>query len=92
MARCGDGSLYTGVSNDVVSRIARHNLGRGARYTRSRLPVTLVWKKRVKDQSAALKLEAAMKKLSRAEKLALLKPLARPVRRRRPGLSSRGER
>lgn len=75
--RCGDGSLYTGISNDVRARVERHNDGKGARYTRSRLPVKLVWRRRVKDQSAALKLEAAMKKLSRSEKLLLIK-------RRRP--------
>ena len=72
IVRCCDGSLYTGVSNDVVQRVRRHNDGRGARYTRSRLPVRLVWRKRVKDKSAALRLEAAMKKLSRAQKVLLL--------------------
>ena len=89
--RCGDGSLYTGISNDVLARVARHNEGRGARYTRSRLPVKLVWRRRVKDQSAALKLEAALKKLPRSDKLVLIRPSgAAPVRRRR--LSSRGGR
>jgi putative endonuclease len=72
MVRCRDGSLYTGVSNDVPSRVDRHNDGKGARYTRSRRPVKLVWKRRVKDKSAALKLEAAMKKLPRGSKLRLL--------------------
>ena len=79
--RCGDDSLYTGISNDVLARVARHNSGRGARYTRSRLPVKLVWRRGVRDQSAALKLEAKLKKLSRPQKLALIKPQAR---RRRP--------
>ena len=90
--RCGDDSLYTGISNDVTARVERHNAGKGARYTRSRLPVRLVWRRRVKDQSAALKLEAKLKKLSRAEKLGLIKPSARrrPSRRRSP--SSRGGR
>ena len=79
--RCGDDSLYTGISNDVVARLARHNAGKGARYTRSRLPVKLVWKRRVADQSAALKLEVQLKRLTRAEKLKLIR------RRRRPSSS-----
>ena len=91
--RCGDDSLYTGISNDVPARVERHNSGKGARYTRSRLPVALVWKRRVKDQSAALKLEAKLKKLPRAGKLGLINPSGgrrRPSRRRSP--SSRGGR
>ena len=72
IVRCCDGSLYTGVSNDVSARVQRHNDGTGARYTRSRLPVKLVWRKGVTDKSAALRLEAAMKKLSRPQKVALL--------------------
>ncbi|MBS1149624.1 MAG: Excinuclease subunit-like protein, partial [Myxococcaceae bacterium] len=61
IVRCCDGSLYTGVSNDVPARVQRHNDGKGARYTRSRRPVALVWRRRVKDKSAALRLEAALK-------------------------------
>ena len=80
IVRCRDGSLYTGISNDVAARVLRHNTGSGARYTRSRLPVELVWKKRVKDKGAALRLEAAMKKLSRAQKVLLVE---QPPRRRR---------
>ncbi len=81
---CCDGTLYTGASNDVPARVQRHNAGKGARYTRSRLPVKLVWRKRVKDKSAALRLEAAMKKLSRAQKQLLVlrrfpTPRARPA-------------
>ncbi len=91
IVRCVDGSLYTGVSNDVVARVLRHNAGKGARYTRSRRPVKLVWRKRVKDKSAALRLEAAMKKLPRAQKLLLvLKASARKKAqraRRRPSSS-----
>ncbi len=89
IVRCRDGSLYTGASNDVAARVQRHNDGRGARYTRSRRPVALVWRRRVKDKSAALRLEAAMKKLTRAEKLLLvLKASARARARRRPPASS----
>jgi putative endonuclease len=71
MVRCVDGSLYTGCTNDLPARIAKHNAGKGARYTRSRLPVTVVWNVRVKDRSAALSREAKVKQLTRAEKLEL---------------------
>jgi putative endonuclease len=70
--RCGDGSLYTGATNDVAARLVRHSAGLGARYTRSRLPVELVWKRRQKDKSAALSLEARIKQLPRAHKLQLI--------------------
>lgn len=72
MVRCVDGSLYTGCTNDLVKRVATHNSGKGARYTRSRLPVELVWNVRVKDRSAALSREAKLKQLTRGEKLALV--------------------
>lgn len=71
--RCGDGSLYTGATNDVQARLERHGRGKGAAYTRSRLPVELVFCERAQDRSAALRREAAIKKLPRAEKLALLR-------------------
>jgi len=70
--RCGDGSLYTGISTDVDQRVATHNAGRGARYTRPRLPVTVVHVERKRSRSTALKREAAIKSLSRAEKLNML--------------------
>lgn len=71
--RCADGTLYTGATNDVPRRLEAHSRGRGARYTRARLPVRLVWKKRTRDRSAALKEEWRLKQLSRAEKLALVR-------------------
>lgn len=70
--RCGDGSLYTGISTDVEQRVATHNAGRGARYTRPRLPVTVVHVERKRSRSTALKREAAIKALSRVEKLNML--------------------
>ncbi|WP_242344464.1 GIY-YIG nuclease family protein [Anaeromyxobacter terrae] len=79
--RCGDGSLYTGATNDVERRVARHAAGEGARYTRARLPVVLVYSERAGDRSAALRREAALKRLTRTEKLALV--AAGPRRRRR---------
>lgn len=71
MLRCGDGSLYTGATNDLQNRVAKHQSGKGARYTRSRLPVLLVFSEKAGDKSAALKREAALKKLPRAAKLML---------------------
>ena len=73
MVRCADDSLYTGCTNDLDRRVAAHNSGKGARYTRSRRPVQVVWSVRVKNRSAALSREAKVKQLSRVQKLALVK-------------------
>lgn len=70
--RCRDGTLYTGITTDVARRAAIHNSGKGAKYTRSRLPVTVVYQEPQPDKSAALKRELALKKLTRAEKLELI--------------------
>lgn len=70
--RCGDGTLYTGSTNDVQRRLETHQRGRGAKYTRSRLPVELVYREEASDWSAALRREAAIKHLSRAQKLELI--------------------
>lgn len=70
--RCGDDSLYTGITNDLERRVAAHNSGKGGKYTRSHLPVTPVWWEKVPDKSAALRRELEIKALSRAEKLALI--------------------
>ncbi|ABC82529.1 GIY-YIG nuclease family protein [Anaeromyxobacter dehalogenans] len=83
LLRCGDGSLYAGATNDLAARVARHAAGRGARYTRSRLPVELVWRERADDRGAALRREAALKRLRRTEKLALVERAAARRRRRR---------
>lgn len=69
---CGDGSLYTGVSNDVPRRLAAHRSGRGARYTRGRGPLILRGTSLPLDRSAALRLERAIKRRPRPEKLVLL--------------------
>jgi putative endonuclease len=76
VVRCRDGSLYTGISNDVEARVAVHNGGRGARYTRSRRPVTLVYLERRRSRATAQSREATIKALPRAAKLALIR--ARP--------------
>jgi putative endonuclease len=71
LARCRDGTLYTGITTDPERRLAEHNAGAGAAYTRSRLPVALVYWEIVVDRSAALRREHAIKQLSRAAKEAL---------------------
>lgn len=68
LLRCSDGTLYCGITNDVEKRFKVHNSGRGAKYTRSRLPVRVVYKEEVSDKSAALKREYAIKKLSKVQK------------------------
>ena len=72
MLRCGDGSLYTGYTDDVERRLAVHQSGKGGKYTRSHLPVELVYREELPDKSAALRREAALKRLSRKEKLVLI--------------------
>ncbi len=71
MLRCADGSLYTGATYDVAARLRQHARGRGARYTRARLPVRLVYKRRCASWSAALREERRLKRLRKAEKEAL---------------------
>lgn len=70
--RCGDGSLYTGISTDVQRRLAEHRNGKGAKYTRSRGPLELVYQEECPDKSAALRRELEIKALPRAEKLKLI--------------------
>ena len=72
MLRCRDGSLYTGYTDDVARRLTVHQSGKGAKYTRSRLPVELVYREELPDKSSALRRESAIKRLSRQEKLALI--------------------
>ena len=70
--RCKDGSLYTGWTNDLEHRLAMHSNGRGAKYTRGRGPLELVYSEELPDKEAALRRECAIKKLRREQKLALL--------------------
>ena len=72
MLRCGDGTLYTGVTDDVERRLAAHRAGKGAKYTRGRGPLELVYQEQVPDKSAALRREAAIKRLRRREKERLI--------------------
>jgi putative endonuclease len=70
--RCADLTLYTGITTDVERRLAEHNAGTGARYTRARLPVELIHAEPAADRSSASRREAAIKRLPRAAKLALV--------------------
>lgn len=70
--RCGDGSLYTGYTNDVPRRLMLHQNGQGAKYTRSRPPVSLAYQEELPDKSAALRREAAIKRMKRPQKLSLI--------------------
>jgi putative endonuclease len=77
--RCRDGSLYTGATNDLARRIEQHGSGKGAAYTRSHRPVTLAWSEQVGDRGAALRREAAIKRMSRQEKLRMVEEWDRPA-------------
>ena len=68
MVRCEGGALYTGWTNDLLRRLAAHQSGKGAKYTRSRLPAAPAYLEYVPDRSAGLKREAAIKKLTRPQK------------------------
>ncbi len=73
IVRCRDGTLYTGVTTDLDRRIAAHNAGRGAAYTKGRRPVVLVHREDCPDRSSALRREAALKRGGREGKLALIR-------------------
>lgn len=72
MLCCGDGSLYTGWTNDLAARLAAHQAGRGGKYTRSHLPVVLVYSEILPSRQEAMRREWHIKHMSRAEKLALI--------------------
>lgn len=72
MVRCADGTLYTGWTNDLQKRLTAHNSGKGAKYTASRRPVTLVYVEQHEDKIAAMQREYAIKQLTRAKKESLI--------------------
>ncbi len=72
LLRCADGSLYCGWTTDLRARLVAHGAGRGARYTRARLPVELAWARAMPDRGAARRAEVHVKALPRADKLALV--------------------
>ncbi len=75
--RCKDGTLYTGITTDVPARLEAHSSGKGAKYTRGRGPLELVYEEACPDHSAALKREIAVKNLRKHQKLALLASYAK---------------
>jgi putative endonuclease len=72
IVQCADQTLYTGVAKDVDTRVSQHNNGRGAKYTRGRRPVELVYSEPVADRSTALRREYAIKRMSTAKKFGLI--------------------
>src|SRR5436190_3298274 len=80
LVRCADGSLYTGIAKDVTRRCQLHNDGTASRYTRSRLPVELVYHEAQPDRSSALRREAAIKAMDRREKLAMAQRMKKPAK------------
>ncbi len=84
MVRCQDGSLYTGWSTCVESRVAAHNAGRGARYTAGRRPVTLVYCERAVDRAAAMRRERALKRFPREKKERLVAQWREEYEKERP--------
>jgi len=73
IVECSDGSYYTGISKNLPKRLLSHNNGLGAKYTRGKLPVALMWFKELKNKSEASKLEYRIKKLSKNNKIELVK-------------------
>ena len=73
LLRCGDGTLYCGITNDLQNRLEMHRSGKGAKYTRGRGPLELVYTESCQDKSAALKRERQIKALPREKKLALIR-------------------
>jgi putative endonuclease len=90
VARCADDTLYCGITNDLAARLAAHNAGKGARYTRSRRPIAIVASRRYASKGRALQLEHRVKQLSREQKQrliatpAMFASLARKTPARRP--------
>ncbi|ANZ34212.1 GIY-YIG nuclease family protein [Staphylococcus carnosus] len=72
IVRCRDGSLYTGYTNDVIARVEKHNSGKGAKYTKTRRPVKLVYQEAFETKSEAMKREYQIKTYTRMQKLQLI--------------------
>jgi predicted GIY-YIG superfamily endonuclease len=86
MVKCVDGSLYTGIAKDVCRRCQQHNAGTASRYTRSRLPVVVVFEEVQHNRILALKREAAIKARTRRQKLALIGSVDTNLPRRDQGV------
>ena len=72
IVKCSDKTFYTGITNNIKLRLETHNLGKGAKYTKSRLPVILVYLEPVDDKSSALRREIEIKKLNKSQKINLI--------------------
>ena len=72
IVKCSDKTFYTGITNNIKLRLETHNLGKGAKYTKNRLPVILVYLEPVDDKSSALRREIEIKKLNRSQKINLI--------------------
>ena len=70
--KCSDGTYYTGITNNIVNRLDKHNLGKGAKYTRGRLPVVLMYVNKCQNKSEALKKEIKIKKMTKVNKNKLI--------------------
>ena len=82
LLRCADGTIYTGWTWDVERRVKTHQQGRGARYTRTRLPVELIYHERLSSRQTAMKREIEIKKWSRARKIALAESKRKNAKRK----------
>ncbi|MEE0944939.1 MAG: GIY-YIG nuclease family protein [Clostridia bacterium] len=76
LLECADGTLYCGYTTDVDARVKTHNSGKGAKYTKSRLPVKVVWSKALDTKSEAMSLEAKIKRLTREQKRKLINSIS----------------
>ena len=79
LLECADGSYYAGWTTNLSARLAAHNAGIGARYTRSRLPVRLVYWQELHDKQAAMRQEAAIKKMTRRQKVLMVESFSSPA-------------
>jgi putative endonuclease len=79
MLQCSDDTIYTGYTNDVDKRVEKHNKGKGAKYTKGRRPVTLVYYEQHPSKSSAMKREYAIKQLTKDEKIKLMFPIDKEV-------------
>jgi len=77
LVECSDETLYAGITTDVEARVAKHNEGIGAKYTRTRRPVALVYEEQAVDRGAALKREHEIKQMSAAEKRRMIQEVAK---------------
>ncbi len=86
--KCNDGTLYTGITNNIERRTDQHNRGAASRYTRARLPVQVIYRERCRSRSSALRKEYALKQLSKDAKVAYIETKSTAARKRISGVRS----